>query len=340
MLAPSTRLTRNRSIAGAIARPLLRCLPLLAAALLAGCQKMVLLHPSGYVAQQQSHILILTTIILATIIGPVLIAIAVVAWRFRASNPRATYMPGWDRSPRLELLVWAWPLLIIIILGAISWIGTHKLDPYRPLGHVAPGVPVTAATDPLQVDVVSLRWRWLFFYPQYGIASVNQLAAPVNVPINFKLTADTMMDSFFIPALAGQIYTMPGMQTQLHAAINKVGTYKGISANYSGTGFTDMRFQFLGMTQADFKQWMAKARAAGGDLNAAAYEKLAQPTRNPPVPVAPVELFAHYTPDLFTRVLNRCVVPGQVCISQMKATDRADMRAALPPPQPAAAPAR
>lgn len=307
---------------------LLRCLPLLALTLLAGCQQMVLLHPSGYVAAQQSHILVITTIILATIIGPVLIAVAVVAWRYRASNRRATFAPDWDRSPKLELLVWAWPLLIIIILGAISWIGTHQLDPYRPLDRVAPGMPVTSATDPLQVDVVSLRWRWLFFYPQYGIATVNQMAAPVDVPINFRLTSDTMMDGFFIPALAGQIYTMPGMQTRLHAAINKVGTYDGFSANYSGTGFTDMHFQFLGMTQADFRQWVAKVRAAGGDLDGHAYEQLAQPTRNPPVPVAPVQYFAHYTPDLYTRVLNRCVLPGQVCISQMKAADMADMRTA------------
>jgi cytochrome o ubiquinol oxidase subunit 2 len=320
------------------AKHLLRSLPLLALTLLAGCQKMVLLHPSGYVAQQQSHILVITTIILATIIGPVLIAVAVVAWRYRASNRQTTFAPDWDRSPKLELLVWAWPLLIIIILGAISWIGTHQLDPYRPLDRVAPDMPVTSATDPLQVDVVSLRWRWLFFYPQYGIATVNQLAAPVNVPINFRLTSDIMMDGFFIPALAGQIYTMPGMQTQLHAAINKVGSYAGFSANYSGSGFTDMRFRFLGMTQADFHQWVAQVRAAGGDLDATAYETLAQPTRNPPVPRAPVQYFAHYTPGLYTRVLNRCVLPGQVCISQMKATDMADMRAALPAPRPAPPP--
>ncbi len=320
------------------AKHLLRSLPLLALTLLAGCQQMVLLHPAGYVAKQQSDIMVITTIILATIIGPVLIAVAVVAWHYRASNRRATFAPDWDRSPKLELLVWAWPLLIIIILGAISWIGTHQLDPYRPLDRVAPNMPVTSATDPLQVDVVSLRWRWLFFYPQYGIATVNQLAAPVNVPINFRLTSDTMMDGFFVPALAGQIYTMPGMQTQLHAAINKVGTYAGLSANYSGTGFTDMRFQFLGMTQADFGQWVAKVRGAGGELDGHTYQQLAQPARNPPVPIAPVEYFAHYTPGLFTRVLNRCVLPGQVCISQMKATDMADMRDAMPAPRPASAP--
>ncbi|MGH8191114.1 MAG: ubiquinol oxidase subunit II [Rhodanobacteraceae bacterium] len=297
------------------AKSLLRGLLLFPLLLLGGCH-LVLLDPSGNVARQQSDIMITTTIIIAIIVVPVLIAIAVVAWRYRASNQHAHYDAEWDHSPQLELLVWAGPLLIIIAVGAISWIGTHQTDPYRSLTEVAKGQPVAAGVTPLEVEVVSLRWKWLFLYPQYGIATVNQLAAPVDRPIRFKLTSDAMMDSFFVPALAGQIYTMPGMQTVLHGVIDKPGEYRGFSANYSGKGFTDMRFKFYGMSQADFDGWVAKVRAAGGDLDRAAYDQLREPSR-----AAPVHYYAHFASDLYTRILNLCVDPGEECKSQMMAAD-------------------
>src|SRR5690348_17082965 len=293
----------------------LRSLLLIPLLLLGGCN-LVLLDPSGDVARQQSDIMITTTIITALIIVPVLIAIGIVAWRYRASNRQAKYDPNWDHSPQLELVVWAVPLLIIIAVGAVSWIGTHKTDPYRPLDRIAPGKPVPADAKPLEVDVVSLRWKWLFLYPQYGIAAVNELAAPVNRPIRFQLTADTMMDSFFVPALAGQIYSMPGMQTVLHGVINKPGEYRGFSANFSGSGFTDMRFKFLGLETQDFDAWVAKARAAGGDLDLAAYDKLRQSSR-----AEPVHYYAKFDADLYDRVLNLCVEPGQICKSQLMAAD-------------------
>ncbi|MEW9571405.1 ubiquinol oxidase subunit II [Rhodanobacter sp. Si-c] len=280
-------------------------------ALLGGCH-LALLDPSGDVARQQSDVMIVTTVIIALIIVPVLVAIGVIAWRYRASNEKAHYDAEWDHSPQLELVVWAAPLLIIIAVGAISWIGTHQLDPYRPLDRVAQGQPVAAGTKPLEVDVVSLRWKWLFLYPQYGIATVNQLAAPVNVPIRFKFTSDAMMDAFSVPELAGMVYTMPGMQTMLHAVINKPGQYPGFSANYSGAGFTDMRFTFEGMSQQDFDDWVAKAHAAGGTLDLQAYELLRQPERD-----APVRSYASFEPDLYTRILNRCAGPGQECKGQM-----------------------
>lgn len=293
----------------------LRSVLLLPLLLLGGCN-LVLLDPSGDVARQQSDIMIITTVIIALIIVPVLVAIAVVAWRYRASNGQAKYDPNWDHSPQLELWVWAGPLLIIIAVGAVSWLGTHQTDPYRALDRIAPGKAVPADAKPLEVDVISLRWKWLFLYPQYGIATVNELAAPVDRPIQFKLTGDTMMDSFFVPALVGQVYTMPGMQTILHGVINKPGEYKGFSANYSGAGFTDMRFTFHGLDTQDFDAWVDKVRAAGGDLDLAAYGKLRQPSR-----AAPVQYFAKFDADLYQRVLNLCAEPGRVCKSQMMAAD-------------------
>lgn len=278
---------------------------------LGGCN-LVLLNPDGYIAKQQSDIMISTTIIIALIIVPVLIVIGLIAWRYRASNKQAVHDDKWDHSPQLELLVWAVPLLIIIAVGAVSWTGTHQLDPYRPLDKVNANTPVPADTKPLEVQVVSLRWKWLFFYPDYGIATVNELAAPVDVPIHFKLTSDTMMDSFFVPTLAGQIYTMPGMQTVLHGVINKPGEYKGFSANYSGAGFTDMRFTFHGMSHTDFDSWVKKIRASDQTLDRTAYNKLTQPTR-----AEPTHYYGRFTPSLYERILNRCVDPGQRCMSDI-----------------------
>jgi cytochrome o ubiquinol oxidase subunit 2 len=153
-------------------------------------------------------------------------------------------------------------------------------------------------------------------YPQYGIATVNELAAPVDRPIKFKLTGDTMMDSFFIPALVGQVYTMPGMQTILHGVINEPGEYKGFSANYSGSGFTDMRFTFHGLSTQHFDAWIGKVRAAGGDLTLAAYDKLREPSR-----AVPVQYYARYDANLYDRILNMCVLPDQICKSELMAAD-------------------
>jgi len=285
------------------------------AVLLSGCN-MVLLAPSGDVAMQQRNLMFASVVLMLLIIVPVLVAITVIAWRYRASNQRADYDPNWEHSTKLELVVWAAPLLIIIALGVITWIGTHQLDPYRALNRIDDGRAVPTNTRPLKVDVVSMDWKWLFFYPQYGIATVNQLAAPVDVPIDFRLTSTTMMNAFFIPTLAGQIYTMPGMQTVLHAVINKPGNYKGFSSNYSGHGFTDMRFRFLGMSGQDFKQWVAKVKSQGNGLSRQAYDELNRPSR-----AEPVHYYASYMPDLYHRILNRCVDPGQMCMSQMMAID-------------------
>lgn len=288
------------------------------ALLLSGCN-LVLLHPAGDVARRQSDLMIASVILISIIIVPVLIAIFVIAWRYRASNKNAEYDPEWDHSTQLELVVWAAPLLIIIALGAMTWIGTHKLDPYRSLTRIAAGRPVPADVKPLEVEVVSLDWKWLFFYPQYGIATVNQLAAPVNRPIHFKLTSTETMNSFFIPTLAGQIYTMPGMQTVLNAVINKPGNFAGFSSNYSGHGFTYMRFRFLGMNKQDFSQWVAKVRADGDNLDTSTFDKLNQRSRD-----VPVHYYAHFDADLYHRILNQCVNPGTMCMDKMMAMDAHD----------------
>ena len=192
--------------------------------LLSGCNAVVM-APAGDVAMQQRDLILISTFLMLLIIIPVLALVVIFARKYRATNTEAKYEPDWDHSTHLELVIWAAPLAIIICLGAVTWVGTHLLDPYRELGRIGPNQAVDAAVEPLEVEVVALDWKWMFIYPQYGIATVNQLVAPVDRPISFKLTSSTVMNSFYIPALAGQIYAMPGMQTRLHAVINNPGDY-------------------------------------------------------------------------------------------------------------------
>ena len=279
-----------------------------AAALFAGCAlvamhpagAMVVLHPAGAVAAQQGHLIVVSTVLMLLVIVPVIALTLLFAWRYRKSNTRAIYAPDWDHSTQLELVIWAVPLLIIIALGAVTWISTHTLDPYRPLERLDATHPVAAGTQPLTVEVVALDWKWLFIYPQQGIAVVNELAAPVDVPITFKITASSVMNSFFIPALAGQIYAMPGMQTELHAVINRRGDYDGFSANYSGAGFSDMRFKFHGMSTGDFDRWVQAAKASGRTLDRDGYQQLQQPSEHDPV-----RRYANVAAGLYDAVVDR-----------------------------------
>jgi cytochrome o ubiquinol oxidase subunit 2 len=257
-----------------------------------------------------------STVLMLLIIVPVIALTLIFAWRYRASNKAAIYKPDWDHSTQLELLIWAAPLLIIIVLGAITWVSTHTLDPYRSLSRIKAGQPVAADAKPLVIEVVALDWKWLFLYPEQNIATVNEIAAPVDRPIQFKITASTVMNSFYIPALAGQIYAMPGMETKLHAVMNHPGNYEGFSANYSGEGFSHMRFRFHGMSQADFDSWVAQTRASGKTLQRADYLELERPSEK-----EPVRHYATVAPGLYKAILNRCVDTSKMCMDEMMAID-------------------
>jgi cytochrome o ubiquinol oxidase subunit II len=269
--------------------------------LLAGCN-MVVLNPSGTVAAQQGHLIVVSTMLMLLIVVPVMALTVLFAWRYRQSNSDATYAPDWDHSTQLELVIWAAPLLIIIALGALTWISAHTLDPYRPLRRLDAARAMPATLKPLTIEVVALDWKWLFIYPEQGIATVNEVAAPVDVPINFKITASSVMNSFFIPALAGQIYAMPGMQTQLNAVMNHPGDFEGFSANYSGAGFSGMHFKFHGLSAQDFQTWVRKAKASQQSLNANGYLELAKPSER-----EPVHLYSAVEPTLYDAILTQCV---------------------------------
>lgn len=284
-------------------------------ALLAGCDTVVL-NPSGDIAAQQGDLIVISTVLMLLIIVPVIALTILFAWRYRKNNTEARYEPEWDHSTKLELVIWGAPLLIIIALGLITWITTHTLDPYRPLARIDAERPLPADHKPLIVEVVALDWKWLFIYPEQGIATVNELATPVDVPVRFKITASSYMNSFYIPALAGQIYAMPGMETKLNAVLNEAGTYEGFSANYSGAGFSDMRFKYHGMNEADFERWVQEVKAKGGSLDRAGYLQLEKPSER-----EPVRRYGNVDPELYHAILNRCVAENTMCMDDMMAGD-------------------
>ena len=276
-------------------------LPLLsAAALLSGCN-MVVLNPAGDVAMQQGRLVMMSTLLMLLIIVPVIALTLFFAWKYRSANKEARYEPDWDHSTHLELVIWSAPLLIIICLGALTWVGTHLLDPWRPISRTAPGKPVAAEVRPLDVQVVALDWKWLFIYPEQGVATVNELALPVDRPVRFRISASSVMNSFYVPALAGQIYAMPAMETKLHAVLNKAGTYEGFSGNYSGAGFSTMRFRVKGLSEHDFAAWAEAARRAPARLDRAAYLKLERPSERRCVIMPPSS--------------RACSTPSSICAS-------------------------
>jgi cytochrome o ubiquinol oxidase subunit II len=265
--------------------------------LLGGCHY-ALLDPEGPIGADEKSLMILSTALMLIVVVPVIVMTLVFAWHYRASNSRATFAPDWAHSSRIELVVWLVPCVIIAILGTVTWTSTHRLDPNR---------EIAASVKPIEVEVVSLDWKWLFIYPDLNIASVNELAFPVGTPVHFRITSSSVMNSFFIPQLGSQIYTMTGMETQLNLLASAAGDYRGISANFSGDGFSDMSFDARAMSQDDFDNWVKAVRAAKGDLTMDAYRQLAQPSER-----APVSHYGDVEPTVFHDVLNECA-DGSPC---------------------------
>ncbi len=263
---------------------------------LAACTPAVL-DPRGPVGAANRTLLFDALAIMLVIVVPVIVATLCVAWWFRAGNARARYRPTWAFSGQIEMVVWAIPLMTILLLGGVAWIGAHRLDPAVPLEG--------GSSPPLEIQVVSLDWKWLFIYPKQGVASVNRLVVPAGSSVHFLLTSSSVMNTFFVPQLGSMIYTMNGMETQLHLRADQPGTLRGISGHYSGAGFADMHFDVEALPAAEFANWAASAKASGPVLDADTYTALAKQSMN----VAPMN-YSSVDPMLFAAIVAQRVPPG------------------------------
>ncbi|VFP88416.1 ubiquinol oxidase subunit II [Candidatus Erwinia haradaeae] len=257
-----------------------------------GCD-VTLLNPKGQIAIEQRSLIITAFCVMMIVVIPAIILSIVFAYRYRESNTTAIYNPDWENSKTIEAVVWIVPIVIIIFLGILTWKSTHLLEPRNSLkSHI----------NPITIEVVALDWKWLFIYPKQGIATVNEIVFPVNCPIHFKITSDTVMNSFFIPTLGSQMYAMPGMQTQLHLIANEVGKFSGISSNYSGNGFSKMKFQAIATNNfSEFNQWISKAKQSSKTLMNIDDVKYLGSLKND----NSVQFFSHVKPELFKNIIHQ-----------------------------------
>lgn len=295
-------------------RPLLL---IMAFGALSGCN-LVLLNPAGDVASQQGDLIIYATIMMMLVIGPVMALTAFFAWQYRASNKRARYEPEWGHSISLEIVIWAVPLAIIVVLAGLTWVATHRLDPYADLRRISETQPIDESVEPMQVQVVALDWKWLFIYPDEQIATVGEMAVVKDRPVEFHLTSNTVMNAFYIPDMAGMIYAMAGMQTELNAVLNSPGEFEGFAANYNGTGFSQMRFDVKSFdTEEEFASWTDEMRAiSSGQLSDETFNALALPST-----FDRVVTYDSLEDGVYDRILNMCTTEGALCLDDQMMVD-------------------
>ena len=263
------------------------------ALLVSGCNlsRAPILDPKGPVALAERDLLFTAVVLMLVVIVPVFVMAFLFAWRYRSSNTHAHYAPDWSYSARIDAVIWLVPALIVIALGILLWSNTHKLDPYR---------RIDSAVQALEIDVVAQDWKWLFIYPRQEIAVVNQLVFPSRTPLSLRITSDTVMNSFFIPALGGQIYAMAGMQTRLQLLADAPGKFTGRNMQYSGAGFSDQHFEAIAASAEEFDAWLAKVRQSPRRLDQSAYRALAAPSRG-----HPVTYYSAVEPDLFDTIIAK-----------------------------------
>lgn len=263
---------------------------------LSGCE-IAVLNPAGEVAMHERNLIVIATVVMLCVVVPVMIAIVYFAIKYRATNTDAEYLPDWGFSHKIETIMWGVPICIVVILAIMTAYYTHKYEPSKPLSP-----EVVGEQEALQVDVVALEWKWLFIYPEYGVASVNELYAPAGRQVFLQLTAEDSINAFWVPTLGTVLYAMPQMNAKLHLFTKNEGVFSGTSANYSGDGFAGMHFKWHSVSNGEFDNWVAKARESGRVLDRAAYVELTKRTKN-----VPVSYYSQVENDLYYRVVNRCV---------------------------------
>ena len=263
----------------------------LGAFLLGGCDQMVLLDPKGPIGQTERFVILAASGLMLLVIVPVIVMALWFPWKYRESNAKAVYAPKWSHSKTIEWIVWTVPAVIVTILSILIWQTTHRLDPYK---------PIETGVAPIRIEAISLDWKWLFIYPDLGIASVNELVFPARVPLSFRITSASVMTSFFIPQLGSQIYAMGGMQTRLHLLADEPGTYAGQNQQYSGRGYTEMNFEAIATSAEDFSAWTARVKQSPEKLDMQRLDALERPS------VAdPVRHFSSVQPGLFDHILQK-----------------------------------
>ncbi len=258
-------------------------------------ESIAMLSPKGWVALEERNLMIKATILMLLVVIPVFILTVYIIWKFRAGNTKAEYTPDWDYSFLAEAVWWGFPMIIIVFLSLITWTSSHELDPFRPL---------ESEKKPVTVQVVALQWKWLFIYPEHDIATVNFFQFPVDTPINFEITSDAPMNSFWLPRLGGQIYAMPGMKTKLHLIANELGEFPGSSANLSGKGFSGMTFLAKSSSQEDFEKWVQTVKQSPMTLGEDEYVNLSKPSS-----YHPVASYQLPKKDLFDWILMKTMMP-------------------------------
>ena len=280
-----------------------RLFPAIAALFIGGCSKLVLLDPKGPIGETERFVILLAFALMLLVVIPVIIMAFWFPWKYRASNSNADYAPNWSDSGKIELVVWLVPAAIVTCLSVLIWYTTHRLDPYKPLASTG---------KPVNVQAVSLDWQWLFIYPDENIAVVNQLVFPAHVPLNLRITSDTVMTSFFIPQLGSQIYAMAGMQTQLHLLADAPGIYAGQNQQYSGEGYAGMNFKAVAATDEQYAAWLAEGRKSKQKLDQIGYRQLTQPTIG-----GAISYFSSVEPGLFDSIINKYMTTSDSAVEGM-----------------------
>lgn len=278
------------------------------------CSPWALLDPKGPIAAGEKHLILTAFALMLIVVIPVIVMAFAFAWKYRASNTDATYTPKWDNSHAVEVVVWTVPAIIVLILGTLVWRSTHELTPEK---------PIESSVKPMTVEVVAMNWKWLFIYPDQGVATVNRLVIPKNTPIDFRITSDTVMTSFFIPRLGGQIYAMAGMQTNLNLLADQTGTFRGLNTQFSGEGFSGMHFETDVTTPDSFRDWIEETKHSDSALNTASLKRLELPSENvTPAYFSSVDpdlfqsILRKYAPDTPDRVASRCITPSNLIQAQ------------------------
>ncbi|MCF7806434.1 MAG: ubiquinol oxidase subunit II [Simkaniaceae bacterium] len=266
--------------------------------------KIAVLDPKGFIADKQRDLIIIASLLMLIVVIPVFVMTILFAWKYHHSNDKAKYTPDWDHHHVAELVWWGLPFAIIIVLAVLVWKTSHELNPFR---------PIESDKKTIAIQVVALDWKWLFIYPEQKVASVNFVAIPQNTPVEFEITADAPMNSFWVPQLAGQIYAMPAMRTKLNVIANECGSYRGSSSNLSGKGFAGMVFTVEAMTENQFDQWVQTAQDSNRALTAKSYEELAEPSE-----YNPIETYTLEASNLFEHILDKYTVPPADLQEQLK----------------------